>query len=117
MLERISEPDDGEESPLLALGAQLGFVGSDPVRFGGTVDGERILGRAVFVAQEESNALEFFGTVSVGEKTVVANPHEAGGEHVKKKPAKKLAPVEGHGSLSVLVGVVLVAESDLAVVE
>ena len=55
--------------------------------------------------------------MSVGKKAVVANPHEATGEHVEKEPAKKLEWVEAHGSLNVVVGVVLVAESDLTVVE
>ena len=36
---------------------------------------------------------------------------------MEKESTKKLASVEGHDSPSVLVGVVLVAESDLAVVE
>jgi hypothetical protein len=55
--------------------------------------------------------------VSVGEKAVVANPHEAIREHMEKKPAKKLARVESHGSPSIVVSVVLVSESDLSVVE
>ena len=55
--------------------------------------------------------------MSVGKKAVVANPHEATGEHVEKEPAKKLEGVEAHGSLNALVRVVLVAESDHAVVE
>jgi hypothetical protein len=36
---------------------------------------------------------------------------------MEKEPAKKLEGVEAHGSLNVLMGVVLVAESDHAVVE
>jgi hypothetical protein len=38
-------------------------------------------------------------------------------EHMEQESAKELAAVEGHESVSVLVGVVLVSESDLAVVE
>lgn len=83
----------------------------------GIGDGGEVLGRAGFVPQEKSDTLEFFRPVSVGKKAVVANSHEAARQHVEKESAKKLDPLEGHGSLSVLVGVVLVAESDLAVIE
>jgi hypothetical protein len=66
---------------------------------------------------KEPDALEFLPTVSVGKKAVIANPHESAGEYVEEEPAKKLESVETHSSLSVLVRVVPVAESDLAVVE
>jgi hypothetical protein len=108
---------DGEESSLLAHGTDLGLVSNLTVGCRGNGDGGDVLGRAVFVGQEQSDALEFLPTVSVGKKAVVANAHEAAGEHVEKEPAKKLEWVEAHGSLNVLVGVVLVAESDHAVVE
>lgn len=108
---------DGEESSLLAHGTNLGFVRSLTNGGRGIGDGGEVLGRAGFVPQEKSDALELFGTVSVGKKAVVANPHEATGKHVEKEPAKELEGVEAHGSLNVLIGVVLVAESDLAVVE
>src|SRR3990172_4345032 len=115
--ERSSDWGDGEESSLLAHGTNLGLVRSLTDGCRGIGDGGEVFGRAGFVPQEKSDALELFGTVSVGKKAVVANPHEATGEHVEKEPAQKLEWVEAHGSLNVVVGVVLVAESDPAVVE
>ncbi len=114
---RSSDLDDGKELSFLAHGTDLWFVRSLTDGCRGIEDGGEVFGGAGFVPQEKSDALELFATVSVGKKTVVANPHEAFGEHVEKEPAKKLEGVEAHGSLSVLVGVVLVAESDLAIVE
>jgi hypothetical protein len=54
-------------------------------------------------AAQMSLELEFFRTVPVGKKAVVANPHESAGEYVEEEPAKKLESVETHRSLSVLV--------------
>jgi hypothetical protein len=99
------------------LGTDVGFVCRLAGRWGSFGGGRLVVGRAGCVAQEEPEALEFFRTVPVGKKAVVANPHESAGEYVEEEPAKKLESVETHRSLSVLVRVVLVAESDLAVVE
>ena len=52
------------------------------------------MGRAGPLAQEKSDAVEFFRPVSVGKKTVIANPHETTGQDVEEKPAKKLQVVE-----------------------
>jgi hypothetical protein len=61
--------------------------------------------------------LKFFGSVSVGEKTVIANPHKSAGKGVEEESAEKLHRVEAHGALSILVSVILVAEGHFAVVD
>jgi hypothetical protein len=55
--EWISDFCDGEESALLALRAQFGFVRGDGVGFGDFGERARIWARAVLVTQEEPDAL------------------------------------------------------------
>jgi hypothetical protein len=50
------EGGDGEESALLALRAQVGFVRGNAMGFGCLGEGG-MLARAVFVTQEEADAL------------------------------------------------------------
>jgi hypothetical protein len=61
--------------------------------------------------------MELFRAIPVGEEAVIANAHEALGKDVEKEASEELDGVKGHGALSALLSVVLVAEGDLAVVE
>ena len=80
--------------PCLHTGQISGSSATLTVGCRGNGDGGEVLGRAVFVGQEQSDALEFLPTVSVGKKAVVANAHEAAGEHMEKEPAKKPPPLD-----------------------
>jgi hypothetical protein len=61
--------------------------------------------------------LNLLGTIAVGEKTVVADAHEALGENVEQEPSEELDGMEGHFARASLLGVVLVAEGDLSIGE
>jgi hypothetical protein len=108
---------DDHEAALLALRTELGLVGCLSGGCTGVGGRGESSGRVGLAGEQDANAVEFFGPVSVGEKAVVSNAHEAPGQDVEQEPAKKLDPVEGHGSLSALAGIVLVAERDLGVLE
>lgn len=49
----------------------------------------------------------------MGEKTEVADAHEAGGKHVEQKASQELVHGQGHEALLVAVGGVSPAEGDL----
>ena len=67
--------------------------------------------------QQRAKASQPIFSLSVGEKAVVADAHEAFGEDVKEKAADELPGVENHGGLLVPVSVVLPAKGDVAVVD
>jgi hypothetical protein len=66
-------------------------------------------------AQEFPTEGDFLLPVAVGQESVIADSHEAFGEHVKKEAAKEFYAIESHGVLAVPVAVVLPPEADVPV--
>lgn len=54
---------------------------------------------------------------AVGEQAVVADAHEASGQHVEEEAAQELLCVEGHDALPAAMSMVLPAEGDALTVE
>ena len=54
---------------------------------------------------------------AVGEPSVVADAHEAFGQHVQQEAAQELSGIESHGALLVAMGRVSPAEGDMFAVE
>ena len=65
--------------------------------------------------QQRSALIESSLAITVGEKAVVADPHEAVWQDVEQETTDKLESVEGQQLFSVPIGVVFPAEGDLAV--
>lgn len=64
-----------------------------------------------------SHELEFFRSMSVGKKAVVADTHESGWKNVEQKAPNKFHRAQGHGAFLIAAGVVLPTEVDFAVVK
>ena len=60
--------------------------------------------------------MDFFCSVSVGEKAVVPDTHESGWKNVENETSNKFHGTQSHGAFLIAVGVVLPAEADFAVV-
>ena len=50
--------------------------------------------------------------IAVGEQAVVADAHEASGQHVKEESSQELVCLELHHALPAAVGIILPAEAD-----
>lgn len=68
------------------------------------------------LANQATNQLEFFFSVSISEKAIVSDAHETFGQDVKEKPSEELDGVEAHDALLIPVGIVLPLKGDLGVV-
>ena len=114
MRSRFHAPDT-YHSPAPALGAlQRILTGQcdkefDPVLLLGAV------ARRLRHIKQFAAALQFLGTMAIGQQTVVANANEATGQNMHEKPPDELTGIKGHGLSSTILPVVFPGEGHLAV--
>ena len=106
------------------VSTEMALAAGGTERSGSVVDwsidkGGKKVGRGVLVGGAEHAAAlgQFLGPDGVGQEAGVSNADESLGEDVEQEAPDELRGGEGHDPGSVVVGIVLPAETDVAIVE